>query len=304
MHIYIFSRGLALYSTQSLLRAGLKRGHRVEVIDHYRCNLVVQAKGPRILYENRLLPKVDAVIPRIGASVTFQGASVIRQVESMRIFTAVRAEALLRSRDKLHCLQLLAQAGIDVPRSFYVNHLDDLPWLLEGLGGEPVVIKLLESTHGVGVILAEQRSTAMSIIEAFQRTKERVIVQEFIQEAAGTDIRAFVVDGKVVATMKRSATNGDFRSNLHRGAVAELTQLSTEEEEIVLKATKVLGLPIAGVDLLRSNRGPLVMEVNASPGLEGIEGITGVDIAGAIIEYLERGVKRNYGSFNRRGHLQ
>ena len=299
MHVYIFSRSMALYSTQSLVKAAIQRGHRVEVIDHYRCNTIIQTGKPRIMYENRLLHKPDAVIPRIGASVTFQGASVIRQIEAMKVFTTVRSDALLRTRDKLHSLQLLMKAGIDVPRSFYVNHLEDLPWLLEGLGGTPVVIKLLESTHGIGVILAEKRANAMAIIEAFQKTKERVIVQEFIKEAAGTDIRAFVVDGKVVAAMKRSATNGDFRSNLHRGAVAEVVQLTEEETQIVLKSTRILGLSIAGVDLLRSKRGPLVMEVNVSPGLEGIEGITRVDIAGAIIEFVEKGVRNKYNPINR-----
>lgn len=303
MHIIILSRGYSLYSTQSLLEAGLRRGHRMEVVDHLFCNVVIQSGRPRIMYDNRLLPKVDAVIPRIGASVTFHGAAVIRQLESMRVFTTLRADALQQARDKLYSLQLLSSSGIDVPKTFFASQLTDLPWLIEGLGGLPVVIKLLESTHGAGVILAENKATTLAILEAFQKTRERVLVQEFIKEAAGSDIRAFVVGDEIVASMKRQSVDGDFRSNLHRGATAELVQLTEEEKEIVLKSTNVLGLKIAGVDLLRSKRGPLVMEVNASPGLEGIETITGVKIADKIIEFVETGVKKRHHRLPPEGEL-
>ncbi|RMF27425.1 MAG: RimK family alpha-L-glutamate ligase [Bacteroidetes bacterium] len=235
---------------------------------------------------------LDAVIPRIGASVTFYGAAVIQQFELMGVYTAARADALLQARDKLRSLQLLAAAGMDIPRTFIVNNPDVVGSLIDELGGPPVVIKLLESTHGLGVILAETRKTAISIVEAFQRTNQKVIVQEFIEEARGADIRVLVVGGRVVAAMRRQAVDGEFRSNLHRGASATRVKLRQEEVNLVQRAVKLLGLDVAGVDLLRSRRGPLLLEINASPGLEGIETITGVDIAGAIIEHVVRRARK------------
>lgn len=288
MKIAILSRGPQLYSTQSLVRAGMKRGHAMHIVDHTRCTLAVGRGRPRIYYNDYPLERFDAVIPRIGASVTLQGASVISHFEMMQSFTATRSEALLQSRDKLRCLQKLARCGIEVPRTVLAAAGQDLMPLLGELGGLPVVVKLLESTHGNGVLLAESFRAAESMIEAFQRLGERIIIQEFIREAKGADIRALVVAGEVVAAMKRQARSGEFRSNLHRGATAEVANLSDEEMEAVRKSVKMLGLDVAGVDFLRSRRGPLVMEVNASPGLEGIEGITGVDVAGKIIEFIER----------------
>ncbi|MCB9287953.1 MAG: 30S ribosomal protein S6--L-glutamate ligase [Lewinellaceae bacterium] len=301
MKIAILSRGPQLYSTQSLVRAGMKRGHTMHIVDHTRCTLVVGRGRPKIYYNDFQLERFDAIIPRIGASVTSQGASVISQFETMQCLTVARSEALLQSRDKLRCLQKLARCGIEVPRSAFVAVGQDLMPLLREVGGLPIVIKMLESTHGNGVILAETYRTAESVIEAFQRLGERFIIQEFIREAKGADIRALVVAGEVVATMKRQARSGEFRSNLHRGASAEVAALTEEEEEIVRKSVKMLGLDVAGVDFLRSSRGPLVMEVNASPGLEGIEGITGVDVAGKIIEFIEKrwSELRNYQANNR-----
>lgn len=260
----------------------------MHIVDHTRCTLAVGRGRPRIYYNDYPLERFDAVIPRIGASVTLQGASVISHFEMMQSFTVARSEALLQSRDKLRCLQKLARCGIEVPRTVLAAAGQDLMPLLGELGGLPVVVKLLESTHGNGVLLAESYRAAESMIEAFQRLGERIIIQEFIREAKGADIRALVVAGEVVAAMKRQARSGEFRSNLHRGASAEVANLSDEEMEVVRKSVKMLGLDVAGVDFLRSRRGPLVMEVNASPGLEGIEGVTGVDVAGKVIEFIER----------------
>ncbi|HQU60513.1 MAG TPA: RimK family alpha-L-glutamate ligase [Saprospiraceae bacterium] len=296
MKIAILSRGPQLYSTQSLIRAGIRRHHGMHIVDHTRCTLIVGRGKPQIYYGDYVLPRFDAVIPRIGASVTSLGASVISQFEMMNTFTAARPEALLQSRDKLRCLQKLARCGVEIPRTVAVVPGQELLPLINSIGGLPVVIKMLESTHGIGVILAETYRTAESVIEAFQRKGERLIIQEFIREAKGADIRALVVAGEVVATMERRAKPGEFRSNLHRGASAEAMNLSLEEEVLVKKVVKLMGLDVAGVDFLRSQRGPLIMEVNASPGLEGIEGITGVDVAGNIIEFIERRVReqQNY----------
>ena len=291
LNIAILSRGAGLYSTQSIFRAARKRGHYVRVIDHKRCNIVIEKGLPQIIYEGNRLVGMDAVIPRIGTSVTDYGAAVIRQFELMGVHTATKSEALIIARDKLKCLQKLSASGINVPKTFIAGSVVDVPELIDQLSGVPVIIKLLESTHGVGVILAESRSTAISIVEAFSKFNHQVILQEFIQEAEGADIRAFVVGRKVVAAMKRQASKGEFRSNLHRGATSTVVQLTPKEIDIVLHAAKLMDLEIAGVDLLRSNRGPLVMEVNASPGLEGIETTTKVDIAGAIIDNVVRGVK-------------
>jgi ribosomal protein S6--L-glutamate ligase len=291
MRIAILSRSAQLYSTRSLLEAGIKRGHEMEVIDHARCSVWIERGDPDVFFEDYSIYDLDAVIPRIGASITLHGAAVIRQFEAMNVYTPTRADGLVRARDKLQCLQALSLAGVEVPRTFFVNQTSDVPFLLEELGGAPVVIKLLESTHGMGVILAETNKTAISIIEAFSKSKEKILVQEFISEAHGADIRAFVVGDEIVATMERQAPEGDFRSNLHRGATARKVDLTRYEQQVVIQSARAMRLEVAGVDFLRGRRGPLVMEVNASPGLEGIETTTGVDIAGKIITYVEQNVK-------------
>lgn len=267
----------------------------MRVVDHGQCHLVIEKGLPQVIYEGSRLVGMDAVIPRIGASVTDYGAAVIRQFELMDIYTSTRSEALIMARDKLKCLQILSAGGIDVPRTAIAGSPEAVPRLIDLLGGAPIVVKLLESTHGVGVVLAESRNTAISVVEAFTKLGQPVLLQEFIEEAAGADIRAFVVGKRVVASMLRQAQEGEFRSNLHRGATANVEPLTPQEEKTVLDAARLMNLDIAGVDILRSKRGPLVMEVNASPGLEGIETTTGVDIAGAIIENLERGVEKFVG---------
>ena len=292
LNIAILSRGAGLYSTQSLFRAARMRGNYVRVIDHKHCNIVIEKGGPQVMYEGGLLLGVDAVIPRIGASITDYGAAVIRQFELMGVYTVTRSEALIIARDKLKCLQKLAAAGLDVPRTFMAGSVSDVPALIDSFSGVPVVIKLLESTHGVGVILAHSRSTAISTVEAFAKLGQLVILQEYIEEAGGADIRAFVVGKKVVAAMKRQAPYGEFRSNLHLGATSSVEKLTAEENNMALEAVRLMGLEYAGVDILRSARGPLIMEVNASPGLEGIETTTGIDIAGAIVDNLTSRLKK------------
>lgn len=287
MKIIILSRGPQLYSTQSLLRAGMRRGHQMRVIDHVLCDFMIEKNRMSVYHDGFIIDRPDAIIPRIGSSVTAKGAAVISQFEAMNMITTARSMALLQARDKLRSLQKLASYGIDIPSTAYLNDTQNIRSIINRLGGLPIVIKLLESTHGIGVILAETYTSAESTIEAFQKLKERVIIQEFIEESKGADIRALVVAGEVVAAMKRQAKAGEFRSNLHRGASATPVNLSAKEKEIVLRSTKIMGLDIAGVDLLRSSRGPLVMEINASPGLEGIETITGIDVSGKIIRYLE-----------------
>lgn len=287
MKIVVLSRNPNLYSTARIVEAGEQRGHEMLVVDHMKCDLIIERGKPTILYKGKNLTGVDAVIPRIGASVTFYGTAVVRQFEMMKIFTSVESQALVRSRDKLRSLQILSRAGLNLPKTAFTNYSKDSERILEQLGTSPYVIKLLEGTQGVGVVLAETKSAAESVLEAFQGLNARVIVQEFIAEAKGADIRAFVVDGQVVGAMKRQAKDGEFRSNLHRGGSAELIQLSDEEEQSALKAARVLKLGIAGVDMLQSKSGPMIMEVNSSPGLEGIEGATGKDIARTIIRYVE-----------------
>ncbi len=290
MNIAILSRGPTLYSTQALAVAAQKRGHQVRVIDHLLCSIIIEKGKPEVYYGEQLLSEIDAIIPRIGASVTFQGAAIIRQFEMMKIFSTLTSQGLLQSRDKLRCLQLLSMADIGLPKTVFTNYAEDTQHLIDAVGGTPLIIKLLKGTHGLGVILAENDRTASSVIESFNRVRERVIVQEFIAESNGADVRALVVDGKVVAAMKRKARPGEFRSNLHRGATAIHIKLTSEEERTALKAVKMLGLHVAGVDMLQSNRGPLVLEVNPSPGLEGISTTTGIDVAGQIIELVEREV--------------
>ncbi len=288
MKIAILSRKSSLYSTSRLKQAALERGHYVRVIDHMQCDLIMEQGKPNIMYNGYLMHKYDAIIPRIGSSVTYYGAAVIRQFEMMNIFTVVTSSALFRSRDKLRSLQQLSKAGLGLPRTVFTNFSKNAEDVVDLAGGIPLIIKLLEGTQGLGVILAEKRSAAVSVIEAFYGLKTRVIVQEFIAEANGTDIRAFVVGDQVVAAMKRTAKEGEFRSNFHRGGTCEVVHLDKETEAAAILAAKTIGLSIAGVDILPSARGPLILEVNSSPGLEGIEGATKIDIAGKIIEYIEK----------------
>ena len=287
MKIGILSRNENLYSTQRLVEACKQRGHQVEVFDHLKCNIIAEKEKPTILYKGRYLNDIEAVIPRIGASVTFYGTAVVRQFEMMKVFSTIESQALVRSRDKLRSLQILARAGLGLPKTVFTNYSRDVDMLLKEVGGAPVVIKLLEGTQGLGVVLAETKKAAHSVIEAFHGLKARIIVQEFIREALGADIRAFVVDGQVVGAMKRTAKEGEFRSNLHRGGTAEIIELTEEERYTAIKAAKVMSLGVAGVDMLQSSRGPLVLEVNSSPGLQGIEKATSIDIAGKILDYLE-----------------
>jgi ribosomal protein S6--L-glutamate ligase len=290
MNIVVLSRDPKLYSTQRLVEAGQLRGHNVRVVDHLKCNLVIEKKNPKVIYKGEELRDVQAVIPRIGASVTFYGTAVVRQFEMMHVFTAVESQALVRSRDKLRSLQILSRAGLGLPKTVFANYAKDVERLIQEVGGSPVVIKLLEGTQGLGVVLADNDKAAVSVLEAFNGLKARVIVQEFIKEAKGADIRAFVVDGHVVGAMKRQAKEGEFRSNLHRGGTAEIVELTHEEEIAAIKAANAMKLGIAGVDMLRSERGPLIIEVNSSPGLEGIEHATGKDIAAQVIKYVEKNV--------------
>lgn len=290
MKIKILSRNSHLYSTKRLVEAATKRKHEVEVIDPLKCDIVIEKRKPNIYYKGGYIEGVDAVIPRIGASVTFYGTAVVRQFEMMGAFTTTESESLVRSRDKLRSLQVLSRAKIGLPKTVFTNYSRDVSGVIKQVGGTPLVIKLLEGTQGVGVVLAETNNAAESVIEAFNGLQARVIVQEFIEEAKGGDIRAFVVDGHVVGAMKRQGKEGEFRSNLHRGGSAEVVELTDEEEIAAVKATKAMGLGVAGVDMLQSARGPLILEVNSSPGLEGIEKATGKDIAKSIIRYIERNI--------------
>lgn len=291
MKLAILSANKNLYSTKRIIEAGEKKGHQMVVIDHTKCDLVIEKRKPSVIYKGEEMSDIDGVIPRIGASVTFFGTAVVRQFEMMKIFTSTESQALVRSRDKLRSLQILARAGLDLPKTVFSNYSKDVTSVVEKAGGAPLVIKLLEGTQGLGVVLADNKNTAESMLEAFNGLKARVIVQEFIKEAGGADIRAFIVDGVVVGAMKRQGKEGEFRSNLHRGGSAEIIKLTDQEENAALKAAKVLGLGIAGVDMLQSSRGPLILEVNSSPGLEGIERATGRDIALDIIKYMERNVE-------------
>jgi len=290
MKIAILSRNPNLYSTRRLVEAGEQRNHEMFVMDHTKCDLVIEKKNPVIIYKGKRLEGFDAVIPRIGASVTFYGTAVVRQFEMMKVFSTVESQALVRSRDKLRSVQILARAGLGLPKTVFTNYSKNVKDIVKEVGGAPVVIKLLEGTQGLGVVLAETDTAAESVIEAFNGMKIRVIVQEFIKEAKGADIRVFVVDGVVVGAMKRTAKKGEFRSNLHRGGTAEIYELTEDEENAALKSARVLGLGICGVDMLQSESGPLILEVNSSPGLEGIEKATGKNIAKSVIRYVERHV--------------
>ncbi|MBX2879218.1 MAG: 30S ribosomal protein S6--L-glutamate ligase [Granulosicoccus sp.] len=291
MKIAILSRNIRLYSTRRLIEAAESRGHEVQVIDVLRCYMNIVSRNPSVHLEGRKLDDFDGVIPRIGASVTGYGTTVLRQFEMMGTYTLIESVALARSRDKLRSLQLLSRKGIGLPVTGFANKPGDSKDVIALVGGAPLVIKLLEGTQGIGVVLAETNKAAESVIEAFMGLKANILVQEFIKEAGGADIRCLVVGGKVVAAMKRQAVEGEFRSNLHRGGSASLVKISPEERSTAVSAAKVLGLSVAGVDLLRSERGPLVMEVNSSPGLEGIESASGKDVAGIIIEHLEKNAR-------------
>jgi len=291
MKIAILSRNPRLYSTRRLVDAAQERGHEVIVLDALRVYMNITSGKPQIHYKGETLGGFDAVIPRIGASVTFYGTAVLRQFEVMGVYPVNESVAISRSRDKLRSLQLLSRKNVGMPVTGFSHSPDDTDDLLNFIGKPPYVIKLLEGTQGIGVVLAETRKAAESVIEAFRGLKAQILVQEFIAEAGGADIRCLVVGGKVVAAMKRQAQEGEFRSNLHRGGSATLVKLTPEERATAVNAAKIMGLNVAGVDLLRSERGPLVMEVNSSPGLEGIERASKKDVAGLIIELIERNAK-------------
>jgi ribosomal protein S6--L-glutamate ligase len=290
MRIIILSRGPNLFSTQALIKAADKRGHEVRILDTLQFDIRVSRRSPELFYAGQPVGPVDAVIPRIGASVTQFGLAVVRQFEMMGVYCVNESQAIARSRDKLRCLQILARHDLGVPPTVYTRQAEHVPDCIQRVEGLPVVVKLLEGTQGIGVVLAETESTASSVIEAFHGLDQNILIQKFIREARGTDIRALVVGRKVVAAMKRKAVAGEFRSNLHRGGTAQKVRMPAEFRKTALAAARVLGLRVAGVDLIESKEGPMVMEVNSSPGLEGIQKITGVDIAGAIIEHLEREV--------------
>ena len=292
MNIVILSRNANLYSTDRLVEEGEKRGHKIEIIDPLKCDIIIETEKPTIFYKDRYLDYVDAIIPRIGASVTFYGCAVVRQFEMMNVFTTASSEAILRSRDKLKSLQRLSKAGIGMPKTVFTNYSRDVEEVIQHVGGVPVIIKLLEGTQGLGVVLAESKNAAESVLEAFNGLEARVIVQEFIKEAKGADLRALVVNGEVVGAMKRQGKEGEFRSNLHRGGSANIIKLSDAELQVARKASLALKLPVCGVDMLQSERGPLLLEVNSSPGLEGIENATGKNIAKNIINYIENNTQK------------
>jgi ribosomal protein S6--L-glutamate ligase len=285
------SRNKNLYSTRRLIESAEERGHEVEVLDVLRCYMNITSHRPGIHYKGRVLSGFDAVIPRIGASVTFYGTAVSRQFEMMGVYTLNESVAISRSRDKLRSMQLLSRRGIGLPVTGFANKPDDISDLIEMVGGAPLVIKLLQGTQGIGVVLAETRKAAESVIQSFFGLNASVLVQEYIREAGGADIRCFVVGDKVVASIKRQAKEGEFRSNIHRGGTATAIRITPEERSTAVRAAKTMGLNVCGVDILRSNHGPVVMEVNSSPGLEGIERVTQKDLAGLIIEFLEQNAR-------------
>lgn len=300
MKIAILSQDPNLYSTRRLREAAEERGHEIQVINYLRCFMNITSHKPQVIYGGKPLEGVDAIIPRIGASNTFYGTAVVRQFEMMGVFTANESQAISRSRDKLRCLQLLAREGIGLPVTGFAHSTKDIDGLINVVGGAPLVIKLLEGTQGIGVVLTETYQAAKSVIEAFRGLDANILVQEFIKEAGGSDLRCFVVGERVIASMKRQGAEGEFRSNLHRGGSAEVAKLTPEERSTAVRAAKAMGLKVAGVDLLRSNHGPVVMEVNSSPGLEGIEKTTKIDVPGKIIEFLEK----NVGKVKNRDRIQ
>jgi ribosomal protein S6--L-glutamate ligase len=291
MKIVLLSRNAKLYSSRRLIEAAVQRGHEVRTLDALRCYMNITSHRPSIHYKGEEITDFDAIIPRIGASVTFYGTAVLRQFEMMKVYPLNESVAISRSRDKLRASQLLSRKGIGLPITGFANKPDDIPDLIKMVGGAPLVIKLLEGTQGIGVVLAETRKAAESVIESFLGLQISVLVQEYIGEAGGSDIRCFVIGDKVVASMKRQALDGEFRSNIHRGGSASVIKITPEERSTAVRAAKTMGLNVCGVDILRSNHGPVVMEVNSSPGLEGIETATGKDIAGMVIEFMEKNIK-------------
>lgn len=291
MNIGILSRGPKLYSTKRLVEAAKKRGHEAEVVDYLRCYVNITSHKPSVHYKDRVLNQFDAVVPRIGASKTFYGTAILRQFEMMGVYPLNESVAISRSRDKLRSLQILSKKGVGLPITGFAHsskHTDDI---IKMVGGAPLVVKLLEGTQGKGVVLAETDKAAESVIGAFMELDAHILVQEFIKEAGGADIRCFVIDDKVVASMIRQGKEGEFRSNLHRGGSAKMIKITPEERSTAVRSAKAMGLNLAGVDLLRSNHGPVVMEVNSSPGLEGIETTTGIDVADKIIQFIEKDAK-------------
>ncbi|QZH75970.1 MAG: 30S ribosomal protein S6--L-glutamate ligase [Erythrobacter sp.] len=287
MKIAMLARNPTLYSHQRLVEAAEARGHTLDILNTTRCSVNIASHRPTVLYEGKTLGKYDAVIPRIGASITHYGLAVLRQFEMAGVWPLNESVAIGRSRDKLRSMQILAKHGLGLPLTAYANDPKQAEEIIKAVKGPPVVIKLLEGTQGIGVVLAETMSSAKSVIEAFRGAKVNILVQEFIKEAGGTDIRALVVGGKVVAAMQRTGAADDFRSNLHRGGSAKIIKITPEERSTAVRAAKHMGLNVCGVDMLRSNHGPVVMEVNSSPGLEGVEAATGIDVAGKIIAFLE-----------------
>ena len=291
MKIAMLARNANLYSHKRIVEAAVARGHAIDVIDTVQCYVNITSLRPEIRYKEELLKGYDAVIPRIGSSITFYGLAILRQFEMMGVYPVNESVAIGRSRDKLRSLQLLARKGIGLPVTGFANSAKFADDVIKVAGGAPVVIKLLSGTQGIGVVLGETHNSAKSVIEAFGGVKVNILVQEFIKEAEGADIRCFVIDGKVVASMRRKGADGDFRSNLHRGGSAEMIKITPEECVTAVRSAKILGLNVCGVDLLRSNHGPVVMEVNSSPGLEGIEKSSNIDIASKIIEFIEKNAK-------------
>jgi ribosomal protein S6--L-glutamate ligase len=295
MKIAVLSTDPELYSTRRLVEAIQHKGHEAQVINHVRCFLKIEGETPTVFYEGRAIEGIDAIIPRIGTSVTAFGCSVVRQFELMKVFTTVKSQAITRSRDKLRSMQILAKAGVRIPKTVFAKNPAQVNELIKMVGGPPVIIKLLEGTQGVGVVLAETSKAAKSTIEAFYGLKANFLIQEYVAESKGADIRAFVIGNKVVAAMRRQGAEGDFRSNLHRGGEGHAIQLSPEEEQAAISAARALGVKVAGVDMLQSNRGPLIMEVNSSPGLQGIENTSKIDVASLIIAYLEEKFRMDEG---------
>lgn len=287
MKLALLSRNRNLYSTQRLIQAAQIRGHEIHTLDTLRCYLAINNQQATVYYQGQLLEKFDAIIPRIGASISHYGSAVVRQFELMGIYTLSSAQAISQSRDKLQSAQLLAQHGLNIPRCVFVHHLEDIRPAIQQVGGTPLIIKLLQGTQGIGVVLAETQQAAESMIEGFLALKAAILLQEFIAEAEGTDIRCWVIGGDVVAAMQRQAAAGEFRSNLHRGGTAASVNLTPEEYQLAIQATATLGLEVAGVDLLRTQHGPTILEVNSSPGLEGIEAMSGKNIAELIIKFIE-----------------
>lgn len=292
MNIAILSKGRRNYSTERLFKTAKKRGHKPIIIDYTQCYMEIEESKPEVHYNGKALVGIDAIIPRISSNHTPYGTAVVRQFESRGIFTTAKSIAIVRSRDKLRSLQLLSRDGLPIPKTAVASQASDIKDLIEQVGGAPLIVKLVESTHGRGVVMAETTKAARSVIQAFYSIKAPILVQQFVAEAAGADVRCFVIGGKVVAGMKRQGLDDDFRSNIHMGGVGQPTEVTKKEERLAIKAANRLGLDIAGVDIIRSDRGPLVIEVNSSPSLEGIEKTTKVDIASAIIEYIEDNVSK------------